>query len=121
MGKKIVPPQDSSRIQVVLNDKKRTMGVNLKELEQQVEERRQLMLNAQRARLEEDEEWSSHWNYIESMFEKHETCQRKRRLDYGKALKEQMDAMKRQKKLDTGFFKKETEDSFMDRFGTSHR
>jgi len=118
MGKKIVPPQDPSRIQVIMDEKQRTMGLNVQELERQVEERRQMVLKDKRARLEEDEEWSAHWNYIESMFEKHEDCQRKRRLEYGKALKDQIEAMKRQKKLDHGFV---ANDSFMQGFGTSHR
>ncbi len=118
MGKKMIPPQDPSRIQVIMNDKQRTIGLNVQELDRQVEEKRQLMLKANRDRLEEEEEWSTHWNYIESMFERHQDCQRKRRLEHGKALKDQMEAVKRQKHLDHGFV---ADGSFMQGFGTSHR
>ena len=114
----MVPPQDPSRIQVVMDEKQRTMGLNVKELDRQVEERRQMMRKAQKARLEEDEEWNIHWNYIESMFERHQDCQKKRQLEYGKALKDQMEEVKRQKKMYQG---SRVDDSFMKGFGASHR
>lgn len=119
MGKKIIPPHDPQRLNMILNEKQRQIGIDMDGLARQVYERRQKEVHASRARQEEDEEWCTTWQRIDSLYEEHEENARKRRYEYGRALKDQCmqkKACTEEKGAAVGI-----EKVFFDQFGTSHR
>jgi hypothetical protein len=91
MGKKIIPTHDPSRLSTVLDEKQRKIGIDVIGLESQVKERNNMRLHEERIRHEEDEEWLMHWQHVDTLCEKREDYKRKRKLEYGRALREQME------------------------------
>lgn len=119
MGKRIIPPHDPQRLNVILNEKQRQIGIDRDGLERQIHERRVKEIHASRARQEEDEEWCMTWQRIESMYEEHEENARKRRYEYGRTLKDQCMQKKACAEGKEGALG--IEEVFFDQFGKSHR
>ena len=134
MGKKIIPAHDPSRLATVLDEKQRKIGIDVIGLASQVKERQNMRLQEERIRHEEDEEWLMHWQRVDTLCEKKEKCKKKRKLEYGRALREQMeygrvlseeeeDRKRRAVVYDSCEAAKNGQSGagFLDKFGSSHR
>lgn len=123
MGKKLVPPQDPSRVGVVHDDKRRTIGVDVSALESQLQEKQMRLEDEGRERRRMDSAWTASWQYVEEMYTKRDMERRERQLRYHVEIQQQME--EKRGEHERGLHAESqcggTGGGFLDGFGRSHR
>lgn len=121
MPKKLV--DWATRRDLVLDDRRRTIGVDVEGLGRQVRENQERLKELDRRRRQEEAAWAMSWERVAEAAERKAEALRKRAVTYRMELWEQMEAKRRAKEDEegAGMKAKVGEGGFYDGFGQSHR